>query len=1158
MKFIPPTRYQSRARLVSTASLLVLGIASSLALSAQGAQEVSRSLQILSQGLDENRVVASALPPPSGPVAEFLAIEDRFETETDLPEGQRQELLTQMQSLVTRIAEEERKKALGQGKDSQATSELLQKVAAMRTLRTRLWDTRLTTEEYKAIWDKLQRLKTEVAQLAANIQQPQSPQPPKLAPTHGAVSPADYFAIMQEFFDLDSARLKLKYPSADQWEKVAERCAVHCRVYDPSQLRLVGPYLHRLRLLEAESYLFASVERFKTGDLQGQLADYEKGIRLLDLLYEVKAEEVGSMPWPDDPPRQLLAMNAGVQAYDPGGNKWVKDYLDMADQFLSDFCPWGVDAWHFLRDAGFMEQFDWRILRPYGAKNVMEITPLYPLDKARIPLHVAYHANEIISGKFRAYLRKQVSDPLSLQPVTLKWRHPPEVQCRICYLSPAAFDLTTSDKINLGWKAIVLVYSGPAEVILDELQDYVVEDILSDLGETNKMYISAAEVNDMDNWGFDKSWLTEFKPQFREFKFMKSLWAYIQGTYEHQGKKLLFSGMIPPLDLLQRGNDDSRTYSRRFMPYVILRLDVSGVEDVPEDEYPRIWDVLRLYQFSPQGLTDSMKQYDLNARPAIRLTKRDAYLHGDETVHLRTWPAIPFDEKKQYGFRLMVTDFRPKAQILTITIPDDVLKSWRKEGEEVVAVLRYAKSPKPIQQPVSQVIRGAVSWYIIDKEITPADSPNLRLITCADRLRTDYVVDFIRCRGTRQDPPEFDWRNPTSKLATQEIHFGKGPVKPSGEKRVDDEGIHVLNCVYGLGPAAGPKPSARLIRYIHPIRKWTDQGVVDDRAEYGTYVDFQFPYRPVLMEVDLDKAEEMRLALRQKGDPDGNLPLERFIAEVSAAGPRGHIGDHVLEITCNGEKRFVHRAFDKSGESNTYGDATTFFRVPSGTQTVEFHITFMDKTLHPVTISHDIRVRYPPVDMRTMMRPEDLPRLEKPFKEWRTWDKEDLASSGPFAITAYVAHNIRNRATGDAGLPSAERVAVLRKTLPLWQQYYSLSGDNGKYIEGLYNLLSECTRIGNDGAYALGKEIAGVLIPALQAVPEARAGLTAGVHEQLANLAISSGNNVSAARGHLEDMLRCMQAENPDIDEELIRSGWPKRWEGPSEKMPGDTTAIQP
>jgi hypothetical protein len=665
-------------------------------------------------------------------------------------------------------------------------------------------------------------------------------EPPSLRPAQGWHTEESYYDVFKQFYELDQVRRNSgsPNPAAEKWESLGNRCGVYCRVTDPTELKIVVPYLLRLRLLQAQCHLFASIERFKASQLVKQQEDYLLGIRLLDLLYKIDPDDIGPIPEPADKKNRFYLYNTGVSVFDPGGNKWWKSTQEMADHLLADFCPWGVQLYLLLKECGLTDHFDWRILVPYSTPQTPEVGPLTVLNPACVPKHIIDDVKDIADGRFNYFVRADGADP---RKRTVEWEKRPKTTYSICYLSRLSYGLTTSQKVELGWKAVVFVTAGPIGLIGDYVQDYLVESLGSLIGGRKDvlggLYMAVDIANTADNMGFDKSWLLELKPEIKPGKLAKSLLVHVLNMNEGKPLQRLFSGLVPDHAVLQKNAEDPRTYDGRAMPHVIIRTDVHGFEKTGEDEYPRAWDIVRFYQLAPRMLAGLDDRYDLDKYNLSSLKLKNAYLQGDEGLHLNTWRPLPFKRKEPFGFRRHLTDFSPSVQVLRINIPDKVLSTWQKGnglGEVLATFIRTAKSKQPLEGSILSVDSEKISWRIDNlsqrglnetlKMDTPMDGtpdpdPTLYVgrdrvdCTCyADRLRTHYVVEILRCKQDPSDPLKILWERPEKKLAEINVRFWGRNQPPSGKLTQPLRGIHELVQDYEDRPANEKLPDLPFTR----------------------------------------------------------------------------------------------------------------------------------------------------------------------------------------------------------------------------------------------------------------------------------------------------------------------------------------------------------
>lgn len=817
------------------------------------AGQVTPSHRLLVRGLGDDEVISDPeREPPAEDVAKAFALHKKLKSDEALSVGERKKLRAELIALLQRIADQSQQRewaALtpGSGKSPMPVP-VKEKMQRLRSSQGRLDDTaQIGEEERRRLEQQTIVVSGELIEevtsrgwpeyeldSAGNLVRKQ--EVPSLGPTRGAVTEDGYYEIFRQFHEMNEKRRALtrgtasagEGPSAESWEQLGKRCAVHCRVTDPRILVTAGPFLLRLRILEAQCYLFASIERYSGGTSGGQLKDYERGIRLLEMLYSVNPDHIGPIPKALDSRNEFYRFNTGVTRWDAGGSKWWLSTREMADYLLSEFCPWGVEVYFVLKRAGLMNQFEWKVLRPYGREGVPDTSSLIVLDEKSVPVHIRKDAAEIAGGTFMSPVGHRI----------VKWDGEPEITHTICFLSRDAYGMKTSDKIDLGWKAFVLVTAGPLAVLGDIAQDYAMA-LMGEIFEGSEgiyaeVYNAANLTHEADNWGFDKSWLLEGKVEFKKAKFAKVLLVNLLHMNEQALLDKIFSGMAPGYDELQANAGDPRTYNRSGMPAVIIRTDVHGAVKVEDDEYPRLTDVIRYYQFSPSGLSERRGQYNLWKNPTGNVSLGEEYLRGELGPHLKTWLSLP-NTPQPWGFRRYVTDFKPFWQGLRLKFPPEMvgkLSDQLGDDEDLVALLKQADGT--LLKGSVQPVRGdEVSWRINDLRThsrNEAAVPKIRLggpvpergpmlgrsefgRDCfAPSIRSRYELQLLKCERTNEDSSPYRWQTPRETIAKMPVVFYGKSRKPSGTLSRPLPGAVEMSMDY-----QGPEPKAKAPAYPFTI-----------------------------------------------------------------------------------------------------------------------------------------------------------------------------------------------------------------------------------------------------------------------------------------------------------------------------------------------------
>jgi len=370
---------------------------------------------------------------------------------------------------------------------------------------------------------------------------------------------------------------------------------------------------------------------------------------------------------------------------------------ETARRFLSEYCPWGVEMYFMLEQAGLTRDIkkgaglDYRILlpfqteRPDGKPLVSDVVVTFP----RIPMHVSDEMRLIVGDGKVGYL-----SPLKKKEHKIEWDWVGEPTYLVRYLSPWVYEPTVSELCGDAMEATKLVFGGPVEVLQDRLLNKLVNVIGNYYGKDSDIYYMSwlfVEGNDKDLVTSD--YLLESKYP-NPTLYLKKFGVYFFGRVDEYIREGLYEGLDP------RKYTMGKTYNGQPIPPVFLRGDVLGLQKVGKNEYMRSIQAVRLYVLVPGSIVSKplRKTYDLNKNPECwDVPRRKAYVTEQELF--RSAPLKPVFETRRreetedarlwawrelnapyFGFRNYVRDFSPWCQILKINLPKKDFEKWKKDA----------------------------------------------------------------------------------------------------------------------------------------------------------------------------------------------------------------------------------------------------------------------------------------------------------------------------------------------------------------------------------------------------------------------------------------------------------------------------------------------
>ncbi|MCP4153346.1 MAG: hypothetical protein GY757_36790 [bacterium] len=381
-------------------------------------------------------------------------------------------------------------------------------------------------------------------------------------------------------------------------------------------------------------------------------------------------------------------------AYDPKVNQIST--TETARTMLSHFCPWGVHVYLALEKAGYTSNIDYSILRPFAGgldkslhsrllanldnlfssrrENlpVWEVSPMVSdlsISSDRISENVTTRMNRIV-GKEGTGSQKGIYEGTvgKLTNRQIRWVWVGEPTYNIWYVAPTIYNWKASDYVTL----IFTFYKWATGGIVANAVSKGVGSVGSMITDEFFKYFKTSPIP----IPFFSNILTEgVKDQYtgmvsgerisatgtlkaREWFDLKDLFMdlskYVIDYFEKSQRDILFGGLDP--EKLTMG----KTYDGTKIPPVLLVGNVTGVQEVPDDEYPKLINVVRYYLMTPTIGSGRVKYDMTNARLIDKPLK--GYGIG--------WSKGP-GALKSYE---IVTSFAPGAQFLKFQLEPDSAK----------------------------------------------------------------------------------------------------------------------------------------------------------------------------------------------------------------------------------------------------------------------------------------------------------------------------------------------------------------------------------------------------------------------------------------------------------------------------------------------------
>lgn len=445
-----------------------------------------------------------------------------------------------------------------------------------------------------------------------------------------------------------------------------------------------GAFIVRSILLLGESRIFAAAEHCKIGNARQCLEHYMEGIAALERVILLATPDIEKLrPFDRNGPKARLEIVGATEITNEGPQQMCSS--TQARRILSSSCPWGRQVFLLLEETGVTQSpghdgkvssLDFSILDAFAeadAKYSCDLT----LPEERVPLNIRREMQAIM-GDSKAKTGVLTSGGKSRK---IEW-HGRAVGYRLTYVSPNIFDISRDAAVWLGFKIIAVVLLGPKFVAAHDLLDwskdlameYVPPAAEEYFGKGSNVYHTTyvlAEGFRIANTAND--YIVNPDPN----TYMKAVASMSAKALEDSELEELSDKLSP--EVFATG----LTYSKSYVPPILITAELYGVEATRDYEYPRSWRILRSWKFHPEALAYKggvARKYDLSGEVLTRLPRAGMYTSGTptqrEAIHEAVWRKLPMP----FGGREYLTEIIPKGQVLSVTLDTGRFRKWSSRG----------------------------------------------------------------------------------------------------------------------------------------------------------------------------------------------------------------------------------------------------------------------------------------------------------------------------------------------------------------------------------------------------------------------------------------------------------------------------------------------
>lgn len=325
--------------------------------------------------------------------------------------------------------------------------------------------------------------------------------------------------------------------------------------------------------------------------------------------------------------------------------------------------------------------------------------------------------------------------------------------------------------------------------------------------------------------------------------------------------------------------------------------------------------------------------------------------------------------------------------------------------------------------------------------------------------------------------------------------------------------------------------------YLRPFQKFTEEGIVPTGFQAGaSAAAYLLGSSTSLAYVDEVEAEKFREKLRKREHADAELP----VFELSRRNPairRDYREPHLVRMVVDGQVRYGYRT---EGRRKWVGGGG-FFALAPGLHEAAITVVTGDGFRFDETVTFVTRAWPAAHEKSVETGRRTVANHRKELEEAATPERLVAVMKNLYFALGALGENLGayGRARPD------ELVALVRERVETAVLLHELGDGGERKDEILVSRLSDdvyrCRRIGNVAAYAVARQACAIADAVAVAERKFDVHNMSRLTESLAHLAISSSNDVSAAREYLEAWMQWHLVSRPNTDVERERVSFPRQ-----------------
>jgi len=394
----------------------------------------------------------------------------------------------------------------------------------------------------------------------------------------------EFYRMQQSFLALRVAqgRKEAKGMEPRQWWRLANRYWMFSeKKFTPDEPKRAA-YILRARYMCDLCRLKDAALRYDAGDHKGMLDVYRSTIEDLQAVDRILKAAGRSIGQPELIEKLPPAPEAYRNMHIIGAENWFEHDLQTEKnremggslaqvttstavrRLLDAACPWGVETYTLLADAGMIEGLDLSILSPFSWKKEEKLA-VCPLGPATVPRFIREEMEAVRTGGFD-YRGKMVNVDWAIVP--------DEASYSLWVTSPRVFDVSPAALLTLAATAATVSQAGLLDIGVTFLGGVLSTALADSYGADCPVAMAVGVAPDAMVYEVKLRSLKLKRGSLSGVKLAKGIGIQALAYIEEQELKNLFDGYRPNSDAARAHIGNPLTYAGNSLPPILIWNDL--------------------------------------------------------------------------------------------------------------------------------------------------------------------------------------------------------------------------------------------------------------------------------------------------------------------------------------------------------------------------------------------------------------------------------------------------------------------------------------------------------------------------------------------------------------------------------------------------------